>query len=926
MNLNSPEHNEVLSLINASLSGIILTTEDQKILFVNAKCLTMLGIGSETELLNTPLSDLFHDPGEYYAQAIDQEKNADQSVMLMQKPDGSQVPVLLHSKNVRFGGLSMNMISIMDISGIIRKTADLSESKRQFTTLLDNLPGMVYRCRNDREWTMEFVSDGCIELTGYNPSDLTLNNTISFNELIVPEDRDRIYNEVQEGLKSRLPYTLNYKIKTANQQIKWVWERAKGIFFPDGTLQHIEGFIFDVTEQKKAELIQKVLFEISKSSYMTSNLEEVFRSIHANLGLILDVENFYVAMYNKKTHTISLPYQVDSEDKFAVFPAGKTMTGYVIQTRTPLLATQQIIEELARTGQIEIVGTPAKVWLGVPLIVNDEVIGVIAVQNYTDPNRYNLQDLELLKFVADQIAISILRKSVEDSFQKEKAYLDQLFEGSPEAIIMIDTEGKVIKANSEFTHLYGYLQNEIIGANVDDLIVNPESKNEAISITQNVLQGNITELETTRKHKDGHLIDVSIIVTPIIINGVSEGAYGIYRDISDRKKIEKNLIAAKEKAEESDKLKSAFLSNMSHEIRTPMNAILGFSTLLSDTGISEEERMEFIHIIKERGTDLMRIIDDIIDVAKIESGQVRIEIKECKVNNLLTNLSVTLNEVKRKTNKLNVILNCLPGNTDKDFTILTDGNRLRQILTNLIENALKFTDEGFVEFGYTLLNIENKSFIEFFVRDTGIGIPQEMHSIIFERFRQVDDSNTRKYGGTGLGLTISKNLIQLLGGEIRLESDRSKGTKFFVRLPLTIPPGMAFETVVPKPATAAPNAWPGKVILVAEDEESNFFLMDRLLKRTGVKLVWAKNGFEAIDLCNSQHIDLVLMDIRMPLLDGYEATLEIKKEHKTLPIIAQTAYALKGERERSLAAGCDNYLSKPIDSRELLSILAKYLG
>ncbi|MDD4555692.1 MAG: PAS domain-containing protein, partial [Bacteroidales bacterium] len=381
MNFNTPEHKEVLSLLNASLSGIIFTTEDRKILFVNAKCLTMLGIGSESEILNKPLSDLFQEPGEHHTQAIDQEKNADQSMMLMQKPDGSQVPVLLHSKNFRFGGVSLIMVSIMDITSTIRKTADLSESKRQFTTLLDNLPGMVYRCRNDRDWTMEFISDGCIELTGYKPSDLILNKTISYNDLIALDDRDRIWNEVQEGLKSHLPYTLNYKIITANHQIKWVWERAKGIFSKNGTLQHIEGFIFDVTEQKRAELIQKILFEISKSSYMTSNLDEVFRSIHANLGLILDVENFYVAMYDKKTHTISLPYQVDSEDKFAVFPAGKTMTGYIIQTRTPLLATQQIIEELARTGQIEIVGTPAKVWLGVPLIVNDEVIGVIAVQN-----------------------------------------------------------------------------------------------------------------------------------------------------------------------------------------------------------------------------------------------------------------------------------------------------------------------------------------------------------------------------------------------------------------------------------------------------------------------------------------------------------------------------------------------------------------
>ncbi len=926
MNLTSPEQKELGSVLDSDPSAIILTTGKHQIRFVNRSCINLMGVDSDQILLNTPLSDYLREPKGSSVLLSEQDVDAGQSDTMLHRPDGELIPVTVHSRPVTIGGAPLIMVSLTDRSQTISKIADLAESKRQFTTLLDNLPGMVYRCRNDHDWTMEFVSDGCIELTGYQPSDITLNNTLSYNDLITPDDRDRIWDEVQEGLKSHLPYTLKYKITTADQKIKWVWERAKGIYLPGGELQHIEGFIFDITEQKRTELIQKVLFEISKSSYITSNIDEVFRSIHTNLGLILDVENFYVAMYDKKSHTISLPYQVDSEDKFAVFPAGKTMTGYVIQTRTPLLATRQIIEELARTGQIEIVGTMAKVWLGVPLIVNQEVIGVIAIQSYTDPNRYDLQDLELLKFVADQIAISISRKSVEESLLKEKAYLDQLFEGSPEAIIMIDTEGKVIKVNSEFTHLYGYKSGEIISFSVDDLIANPNAKEEAIQITRNVLQGSVTELETQRRHKDGHLLDVSIIVTPIIINGVIQGAYGIYRDIADRKKIEKNMIAAKEKAEESDKLKSAFLSNMSHEIRTPMNAILGFSTLLSDPGISEEERNEFIHIIKERGTDLMRIIDDIIDVAKIESGQVRIEIKECKINSLLTNISVTLNEVKRKTNKMNVILNCLPGNTDKDFTILTDGNRLRQILTNLIENALKFTDEGFVEFGYSLLNIENKSFIEFFVRDTGIGIPQEMHNIIFERFRQVDDSNTRKYGGTGLGLTISKNLIQLLGGEIKLESDRGKGTKFFVRLPLTIPPGMTLETLAPKPATAALNTWPGKVILVAEDEESNFFLMERILKRTGVTLVWAKNGFEAIDLCNNQHIDLVLMDIRMPLLDGYEATVEIKKEHKNLPIIAQTAYALKGERERSLAAGCDNYISKPIDSRELLAILGKYLS
>ena len=803
---------------------------------------------------------------------------------------------------------------------------ELNESKRQFTTLLDNLPGMVYRCRNDRNWTMEFISDGCIELTGYAPGDLNFNKLLSYNDLIIHEDQERIWNEVQQAISTNKPYTLEYRIKCADGKIKWVWEKGKRIYGEEEDIIYIEGFISDISDYKHAEQIQKVLFEISKASYTSLNIDEVFKSIHKNLGRIIDVENFYLAMYDEHTDTITLPFQVDSKDKFAAFPAGKTMTAYVIKSRTPLLATYQTIEELARTGDIEIVGTPSKVWLGVPLVVADKVIGVIAVQSYTDPLQYTIRDLELLKFVADNIATTISKKGAEELLQKEKAYLDQLFEGSPEAIIMTDNLGNVVKVNSEFLKLFGYAQSEILDKNIDELTSDSENNRESIKSTTDILQGIETEIETRRSHKDGHFIDVSILVTPIIINGQVVGGYVIYRDITDRKRIEKNLIAAKEKAEGSDRLKSAFLANMSHEIRTPMNAILGFSSLLSDPVLTEDEQTEFIQIIQERGNDLMRIIDDIIDVAKIESGQIKIEIKECQVNVLMTNLSVTLNEVKRKTNKINVALNYIPENNDPDFTILTDANRLRQIMTNLIENGLKFTDEGCVEFGYKLKYIESSPYIEFFVQDTGIGIPREMHDIIFERFRQVDDTATRKYGGAGLGLTISRNLTHLLGGRISIESEHGKGTTFNILLPLHLITAKFVETAVPKQVASSAYKWSEKAILIVEDEGSNFILLDRMLRPTGVKIIWSKNGMDAIDLCNSQLFDLVLMDIRMPIMDGYETTQIIKKDHNNLPIIAQTAYALKGEREKSIAAGCDNYISKPIDSRELLAMVGKYLN
>ncbi|MBN1198184.1 MAG: response regulator, partial [Bacteroidales bacterium] len=654
-------------------------------------------------------------------------------------------------------------------------------------------------------------------------------------------------------------------------------------------------------------------------------LDDLLAIVHHELGKIIDTTNFFVALYNEKTDSITLPYHVDFKDKFASFPAGKTMTGYVIKEKKPVLADDKEIYNLVKQGIIDIVGTPSKVWLGVPLIVEHKVIGAIVVQNYTDKKCYTEEDLSLMMFVADQVAGLVMRKNTEDKLRKEQAYLDQLYQCSSEAILMIDNQGNVQSINKEFSNLFGYPEDEILGKNIDEMIVPKHLSDEGIRNTNRALTNERVEMESVRQHKNGMLIDVSILVTPIFFEGTIVGAYGIYRDITDRKRIEQSLIVAKEKAEESDRLKSAFLSNMSHEIRTPMNAILGFSSLLSDPGATEEEKKEYIEIIRERGNDLMRIISDIIDVAKIESGQLKINIKDCKVNRLLEDIHTIFIQIKDKQEKHAVQLRTSCQVSDSEFTILTDPQRLRQVITNLVENALKFTEKGEVEFGYTIK--EDFGFgksIEFFIQDSGIGIPEDMHKVIFERFRQVDDSHTRKYGGTGLGLTICKNLAHLMGGELTMESTVGKGTRFTITLPMWTISSIKEEPVT-KPSKTISVDWQDKVILVAEDEESNYSFLEHVLKRTGVKLFWAQNGKDAVNIAKTEKIDLILMDIRMPGMDGYEATGIIKKENRAIPIIAQTAYALKGEREMSINAGCDDYISKPIDITELMGILSKYI-
>lgn len=382
---------------------------------------------------------------------------------------------------------------------------------------------------------------------------------------------------------------------------------------------------------------------------------------------------------------------------------------------------------------------------------------------------------------------------------------------------------------------------------------------------------------------------------------------------------EQALKAAKEKAEESDRLKSAFLANMSHEIRTPMNAILGFSQLLNDVE-SVEERNKFINLITSNSEHLLSLINDIIDVSKIEAGLMTIESNECSVNRLLEELYIIFNTNKKvKENNIQIILN-IPL-TENESLILTDSKRLRQILSNLIDNAIKFTESGSIEYGY---KIKDPQTLEFYVKDSGEGIPEDKQEIIFERFIQTDMSLTRTQGGTGLGLSITKAFVKLFGGEISVKSEIDQGSTFYFTLPYK-----KSKSII-KPRVAEKNEidyiWKNKTILIAEDVEDNFLLVENILNNTQVQILWAKDGKETIDICKeNKNIDLILMDIRMPILNGYEATKQIKQFNSGLPIIALTAYAIDGDSTKAFEYGCDDYITKPVIKAELLSIINNYL-
>ncbi len=405
-----------------------------------------------------------------------------------------------------------------------------------------------------------------------------------------------------------------------------------------------------------------------------------------------------------------------------------------------------------------------------------------------------------------------------------------------------------------------------------------------------------------------------------LINQLEKANKKLNDEIEQRKVIEVKLRDAKEKAEESERLKTAFLSNMSHEIRTPMNAIIGFSDLLVKGGLSKNQQNEFVEIINTNTYSLLHLINDIIDISKIESGLLIIKKTECKLNKILEQLRIYFEKELERSNK-NHIKIFVDKARDEDFIFRTDPIRLKQVLNNLIGNAVKFTDNGSISFGYKI--IDNK--VEFFVKDTGIGIKSEQMEIVFQRFMQIENNSTKLYGGTGLGLAISKNLVELLGGKMWVESEENKETNFHFTIPLE---GVTETTEIEneKEVDVSNYNWKDKKILIVEDVESNFWFVREALRKTHVNIKWAKDGDEAIDICkNDDEIDLVLMDIQLPIVDGYHATRVIKKHRKDLKIIAQTAYAMPGEREKSLQAGCDEYLGKPIRVKDLLKMVNKFI-
>lgn len=796
----------------------------------------------------------------------------------------------------------------------------LLKEKEKFAKILKTAPAAIcmFLRRPDKSVCFSFAGPEIKNIYGFTAEQIQ-DDIKLVQKYVHPDDRYRIRKEIAGSARSLTPWHSEYRFLNPEKGLVW----TENHFIPereaDGTITWY-GFIHDITGQKSKKITEKVLYDIAHATFVTSDLEELALAIRKHLSELIDTSNFYIALYDESTEMLSIPYEQDEKDNIEQWPAEKSMTGLVIQEQKPLLLKKSDILRLMDEGIIEQVGNMCEVWLGVPLLKGDQAMGAVVVQSYQNKDMYDESSREILEFASYQISQAIQRqKTIEDlvlardtareSELRFKALHNASFGG-----IAIHDKGIILDCNQGLSEITGFSTEELIG--MDGLLLIAENSRDMVM--KNILAGYEKPYETTGVRKNGEQFPIRIEAKNIPYKGkplrVTE-----FRDISEDKKREKELRVALDKAQESDRLKSAFLANMSHEIRTPMNGILGFADLLKNPQLSREEQDMYVDIIENSGKRMLNIINDIVDISRIEAGVVEVELAESNINEQLEYIHRFFKpEAGAKGIQL-VIAGKLPA---EQAILFTDHEKVLAILINLVKNALKYSKKGTIEYGCR----KKGSFLEFFVCDTGIGIPKERQEAIFDRFVQADIEDKDALQGAGLGLAISKAYVEMLGGQIRVESEVGKGSSFYCTIPWKTE---AEKKAIPESddvLTAEVHPIKKLKLLIVEDDEMSSMLMSKYVQHLCKEILYTKNGTETLEVCK-QHpdIDLILMDIKMPGIAGDEVTRRIRQFNKDVVIIAQTAKALTGDRDSAMKAGFDEYLTKPICKRKLLRCIEDFM-
>lgn len=715
-------------------------------------------------------------------------------------------------------------------------------------------------------------------------------------------------------------YKGEWKGKRKDGNPVWVNVKMTAMRDYDGKMTGFISISQDITEQKQTvkELIQsetkyQTIFENSGEGFFL--LKDVFIDVNKKVCELFGFKKNDII--GKSPLDFSPKKQADgslSKDKAKYYIKKALKEGHTAFYWQHLSKSKKIIEARISLNRVRIKG---------------ESFLIAIMQDMTEIFKYHkklkaktrelsLQNKKISKLNEELNASNNRLKLINNQIEMSERKFRAAFKTSPDAITIERlSDSLYAEINEGFTHLTGYTEDDIRAKTSAEFCVWVKNSDHEELVKRLAQNEYVSNLETQFRRKDHSIVTVLISASIIEINSEKQ-ILSIIRDITERKEYEEKLKEATRKAEESDMLKSAFLANMSHEIRTPMNAILGFGQLLREKQFDREKQNKFLDIVVVRSKNLLQIINDIIDISKIEANQLKIEKHEFSLDKMLYELFSIFEAEIATANKEDLKIEFKAELYKEASYIESDKVRLRQILTNLISNAIKFTDKGKIKFGYKI----EKEMLQFFVKDTGIGIPKEALGHIFERFRQADGSNTREFGGTGLGLSISKQLVEMMGGNIWVESEVDKGSKFYFTIPFK--PVSKNNELQKNKQESIPDLSDHCFLLVEDDAVSMTYL-EEILQPTKVKIVKAFDGEQALEKFKSEKVDLILMDIHLPKMSGNEATREIKKINKSVPVIAQSAFAMPNDKKESFTYGCDDYITKPIDTRLLFSTIKKFL-
>lgn len=830
------------------------------------------------------------------------------------------------------GKINMLIGSVLDITSEKEKEEAIKRSERNyrelmelFRTLADNMPDMLWA--KDVNKRFIFVNQSiCQNLLHAKDIDEPIGKTdLYFAERIKAERPDdpeyhnfgKICQDSDEVIiQTKQPGQFD---EFGNVKGKFLYlDVIKApIFDEHGELVAIVGAGRDITDRKRQEKFLSIQHAVAEALVTSDSLKSLIMSIEKELNSVVDTSNFYVALINESSGKLYTPYLKDEKDDIREWDIEGSATGLVIKTGKLLHLRGNDIEEFIKSGKLISIGSVSSAWLGAPLICNDEIVGALVLQSYHDANAFDDQDVELLGFLANQLGVYIQRMKALD----QNRLLSLAVEQSPAGVMITNAFGRLLYTNKRFIEISGYDMSILSALNPEVLMQMFDNESVVDEIYQHIRAGKgwSNQLQLTRPDKSKVWLSISLAS---LFNdaGKITNWLVIIEDNTEKQKMVDDLIEARDKAEESDRLKSAFLMNISHEIRTPLNSIMGFADLLAGQTTNPEEVRKQGALIYKNGHRLLNLINNILKISKIDAGAETLSLTVFSPAKLIEEV-VSL--FSPQASKRGLELSAVVSSVESSLMVEADRLKIHQVIDNLVGNALKFTEKGSIKLGFEV----GDGKLKFFVSDTGRGIPQSEYGKIFERFYQADTSLNRGYEGVGLGLAICRSMVNLMGGKIWVDSVEGKGSEFMFEIPVR------FINAEPENVLTnqLPQQWEkhskeSKTIMVVDDDEPSLLMMKAMLSSAGYKDLFASGGYEALDLLKQNpEISLILLDIKMPVLDGMETLKQIRQMGINAVIVATTAYALPGDEQRIRQSGFDDYISKPINRTQIVNLLNKHL-